>query len=117
MNPQSTVTITQVITQVVTQAAEMAAIVVPIVFGVNEALKKIPKFPPWVAGLFSPIIGVFILFLVNGFHFTPVGILVGVLAGFATPGIYSTIKSATASAPLLPIVGSVRSGEAGTSMN
>lgn len=100
MDSNSQVTIAQVIQNVVTQAGLMAAIVAPIVFGVGEALKKIQiknwQFPSWLVGLLSAPIGVITTFLINGAHFTAVGILVGVLAGLATSGAYSTVKSATA---------------------
>lgn len=94
MEPNTQITIAQVVTNIVAQAAEASAIVVPIVYGAGEALKKIPKMPSWIAGFAAPFIGVLTLFLVNGFHFTSIGILVGILAGFGTAGIYSTVKSA-----------------------
>ncbi len=95
------VTLSQVVANIVTQAATLSAIVVPITYGVGEAIKKISikgkKFPGWVAGLLSAPIGVLTMFLVQGAKFTALGILVGILAGLATSGVYSTVKAATAS--------------------
>lgn len=116
MDPNSQVTLAQVVANIVQQAAVSAAIVAPITFGIGELVKKITikgnPIPTWIAGFMAPIIGVLTLFLVNGFHFTSLGILVGILAGLATSGAYSTVKSAATSSPVqpspvtVPVVGS-----------
>lgn len=99
MEPNTQVALSQVVADIVQQSASLAAIVGVIVYGLGEAIKKISikgkKVPGWVIGVLAAPIGVLTMFLINGAHFTPLGILVGVLAGFSTSGIYSTIKSAT----------------------
>lgn len=89
----STQTISEVVQQIIANAGILSAVVAPITFGLLEALKK-AKLPSRFAGLLSAPIGVLVCFLIQGFHFTPVGILVGVLAGLATSGTYSAVKSA-----------------------
>lgn len=94
MEPTTQVTVAQVVAQVVAQSATLTAITGVIIFGVVEALKKIPNFPGWVGGLLGAPIGLLVAFLINGAHFTPVGILSGILAGLAAPGAYSIASGA-----------------------
>lgn len=103
MDPNTQVTLAQVVADIVKQAASLSGIVGVIVYGLGEAIKKIPfkgkKVPGWIVGVLAAPIGVLTMFLINGAQFTPLGILIGILAGFSASGVYSTIKSATATAP------------------
>lgn len=93
MDPQTQVSLAEVVKNIVTQAATLSAIVAPITFGVCEALKKM-NFPSRFIGLLTAPIGVLVMFLVQGLHFTSLGILVGILAGLGTSGAYSAVKAA-----------------------
>lgn len=94
MDANSQVTLAQVVANVVTQSATISGIVAPVTFGVIEALKK-AGVPGKFTGLLSAPIGILVVFLVQSFHFTPLGILIGALAGLGTSGVYSAVKSAT----------------------
>lgn len=91
---EQTPTIAQVVTDVVNNVTTLSIIATPVIFGVIEIAKKL-KFPSKYAGLLSAPIGVLVMFLIQGFTFTGIGILVGILTGFATSGIYSATKSIT----------------------
>lgn len=93
MDANQGVQLSQVVAQIVQEAAVLSAITAPILYGVLEALKK-ASFPSKYAGLLSAPIGVLVVFCIQSFHFTPFGILIGVLAGFGTSGVYSAVKSA-----------------------
>lgn len=94
MDSNTQTNLAQVVAQIVQQASLLSAIVAPVTYGVLEALKK-TKFPNKYAGLLSAPIGVLVVFLIQGFNFTGIGIMVGILAGLATSGVYSAVKSAT----------------------
>lgn len=87
-------TITQVVNEIVNNVTVLSIIGAPIVFGVIEFAKKL-KFPSKYAGLLAAPVGVLVMFCVQGFTFSGVGVLIGVLTGFATSGLYSTAKAAT----------------------
>lgn len=93
MNPQDGLTVAQVVQKLVEQAATLSVIVAPVTFGIIEAVKK-AGLPGRFAGLLSAPIGVLIVFCIQNFSFTSFGILVGVIAGLATSGTYSAVKSA-----------------------
>jgi len=93
---QEGLTIQQVVADIVNNVTTLSIIAAPVIFGVIEIAKKL-KFPSKYAGLLSAPLGVLVMFLIQGFSFTPVGILVGILTGFATSGLYSGAKSAISS--------------------
>lgn len=93
MEPTQGLELSQVVANIVQQASILSAVTAPIIFGLLEALKK-ASFPGKYAGLLSAPIGVLVVFLIQGFHFSPFGILIGILAGLGTSGVYSAIKSA-----------------------
>lgn len=89
---QEGLTLQQVISDIVNNVTTLSVIAAPVIFGFIEAAKKF-KFPSKYAGLLAAPIGVLVVFLVQGAEFTSIGILVGILTGFATSGVYSTAKS------------------------
>lgn len=101
MEPNTGLTLADVVSKIATQAAIYSGITGPVVFGAIEALKK-AGLPSRFAGLLTAPLGVLVVFLVesalNGkWTLSPIGILVGILAGLGTAGAYSAIKSTTAS--------------------
>lgn len=101
MDSQTSLTIAQVVTETVKNVAILGAVVTPVVYGVGEMLKKIKiknkqVIPGWIIGVLAGPIGVAVAFLIQGFHFTGIGILAGIMAGFTASHAYSVLKSATA---------------------
>jgi len=96
MNPQTTLTVTQVVTQVVTHVGEMTALISLVTSFATEAVKNWGLNSKY-AFLFSFFGGFGLSILINGIafgsYFGPMSILTGFLAGAVASGVYSGVKA------------------------
>lgn len=96
----------QTVQTVIDSVIKTVAIIAPLAalgtFGATEFAKKL-GLPGRISGLFAYVAGFFITILVmkltSGTYFTPLGILIGIIVAFGTPGVYSGIKAIVAPAP------------------
>lgn len=99
---------TQLISNVTQSAAILSVTVGPVIYGILEVVKKIKikgkSIPGWVAGFLAGPVGVLVVTLFQGAHFTLLGSLEGIYIGYSVAGLYSIASSATAKKQITPNV-------------